>query len=377
MKNEFDKLNEIENDIDIEEIEISEEEKERVRKRVMKKVEGPKNKSKKKMVMAASLCLALGGSFALTNETVIASVERMGRSLETFFGVDQADKEIVDYKDYKNEILKEVEDKGIKFSVNEVILDGKDFYISTTVDYSKFDLSTLKESWDGDYSVIVEKIEDKFTVNGKVMEEGSLGASYEYNKDLKTVDILFDFSPEDIETSDGIYDISLKIPEMTFQKYTKGGEYEKIDGNWNVDFEVDGNKLAQEIETIEVNKDMKINKDDKVATIKVTDIKKSPVSILVEYEIDKGMYEFNDGVEDDENYNIEFEFYDGNNKKIDFRGQGGSGTLDVYKGSEKWMIDRDIITIKIVPVIRYYKNGNHVPIKDKVFKDQAIEMNIE
>ncbi|MGL4761092.1 MAG: DUF4179 domain-containing protein [Sarcina sp.] len=379
MRNEFDDLNGIENDLDIEEIVLSEEEKENMRKRVMSKVNKPKKKSNKKKIMAASLCLALGGSFALTNESVMASVEKMGKSLESFFGVETA--EVVDYEPYKKEILTEVEDKGIKFILNEAVLDDKELYLSASVDYSKFDLSTLKTPWDGDYSVIFHAQDDEsaFSVHldGEKIQVDGISHSWEYNEELKTVDILFGINMEYAKDLDRVYDIKIDANEMMFQGNKEGGHYEKIEGNWDMEFKVDGAELAKKMEIIEVNKTAEVTRDGKKAMITVEEIRKSPISISMKYKIEGQLDEIYQGKDDSEMYAFELKFYDQNNKKIDFRSHGGSGLTDRFEGSEKWMIDKEVTKIKIVPFIAYYKDGNSNPLKDITFEDEAIEIEVK
>lgn len=382
MRNEFDDLNGMENDLDIEEIILSEEEKENMRKRVMSKIDKPKKKSNKKKIMAASLCLAIGGSFALTNESVMAAVEKMGKSLESFFDVETTD---VDYEPYKKEILKEVEDKGIKFTLNEAILDDKELYISASVDYSKFDLSTLKTPWDGDYSVIFHAQdehddESAFSVHldGEKIQVDGVSHSWEYNEELKTVDILFGIDMEHAKDLNKVYDIKLDANEMMFQGSKIGGHYEKIAGNWDMEFQVDGAELAKKMEVIEVNKKAELTRNDKKATITIDEVRKTPISMSVEYTIDGDWDQITECKDDSNMYSIEFKFYDQNNKRIEFSGKGGSGTFDgLYKGSEKWMIDKDVTKIKVVPFLAYYEGGESKALKDIVFEDQAIEIEVK
>lgn len=366
MKNEFDKLNELDNDIYVEEIEISEEEKENIRKRVMKKVDVPCKKSKKKVIVAASICLAIGGSFALTSENVMAAVEKIGRSIESLLEMENAD-----YKPYKSDILLNVEDKGVEFILNEAILDGKMLYISARVDYSKFDLTTLEEPVKGDYSLIVDEMEYSITTDGRKIENRGNGASYEYNEDEKTVDILLQIDVEDEKRYENIYDIKLEIPKMTLQKK---GEHQKIAGNWDMEFKVDGAKIAKEIQTVEVNKEIELTRDDKTYKVNISEFRKSPMSITMDYQITEGFDDILNERIEDTHYEIGFRFYDQNGKKIDFSSQGGGGNGEIFEGGEKWIIDREVTKIKVVPTMIYCGKRYYNPIKDIKFEDLAFEV---
>ena len=370
MKNEFDDLNGIENDLDIEEIVLSEEEKEDMRKRVMSKVNKPKKKSKKKMIMAASLCLALGGSFALTNESVMAAVERMGKSLESFFEVEE-----LDYKPYKKEILKEVEDKGIKFILNEAILDDEELYISTRIDYSSFDTSELKEPITGKYNIIVDGIKEVISSEGRKIERCGSGASYNYNDEEKIVDILLSIDVEDEKRFENIYDIKLNIPSMTLQKK---GAHEKVLGNWDIEFQIDGSKIAKEVKSVEVNKEIEFVRDGKKRVVNISEFRKSPISITMDYQIIEGFNDVLDEREEEESYEIGFRYYDQNGEKLDFVPQGGGGAGDIFETGDRWIIDREITKIKVVPImIHYSKGGYNNVFKNIKLKDQAFEIEIK
>ncbi|MGL5575462.1 MAG: DUF4179 domain-containing protein [Sarcina sp.] len=370
MKNEFDKLNEVDNDLYIEEIEVSEEEKESIRKRVMKKVEVPKKNSKKKIAMVASVCLILGGSLVLTNESVMATVERIGRSIESFLKAEEGE-----FTPYKSDVFMEVEDQGVKFILNEAILDGENLYISTKVDYSKFDVTTLDETIKGEYSLIVDEMEHVISTNNRKIENSGNGASYEYNNETKTVDILLEIDIEDEKRHENIYDIKLNIPTMTLQKK---GDYKKIVGNWDMGFKVDGSKLEKETKVVEVNKEIELTRDDKTYKVNISEFRKSPISITMDYTITEGFEDIlNDRIKD-KNYEIGFKFYDQNGKRIDFSSQGGGGIGNVYKSSEKWIIDREITKIEVVPTMIYWvKNKYHNPFKNIKFEDLAFEIEFE
>ena len=383
MKNEFDDLNNVENDLDnIEEIIISEEEKEKIRSRVMGKIEKTKksnSKNKKKMILAASFIFAITGSFALTNESVLASIENVGRSIESFFDWNKDDEVKYDFKEYKKEVIKIVTDKGIKFSVNEVVLDDRELYVSASVDYSEFDRETLKTNYDGDLKIIPANSDAKLNllVGDNMIEATNWGGSYEYNEN-GTSDALFSISTdfklkdEDIETQDmdfnKVYKIKLKVDQMIAQIPKK--EHEIIDGNWDIEFEIDGKKLLEELKITDIDKTIGFEYKGEKLEVHLGKFRVSPMSMTLDYSYDLGLFQ----KATNDNEHLGFKFYDENNKEIDFVSQGGGGNgKNVMEMSTMWMIDRDISKIKIIPMIEKYSFfGN-----DKKFEESAIEIDIK
>ncbi|MGL4656544.1 MAG: DUF4179 domain-containing protein [Sarcina sp.] len=373
MKNEFDKLNEVDNDLYIEEIEVSEEEKESIRKRVMKKVNTPRRKNKKKMAMAASLCLIIGGSFALTNENVMAAVDRIGKSLESFFEIEEED-----YKPYKKEILTEVEDKGIKFILNEAILDNDELFISLTVDYSKFNIEGLENNIKKEFSVVPSENYHSVSLNGEAIEINGYGGTNDFDTENKKVNILYSLDMENRKGLDAEYDIKLVTPKMLVQEHKIGGIREKIEGNWNMEFKIDGAELAKERKVIEVNKDATAIKDDKELKVTIEELVVTPISMGLKTSVNKELEEVLSYGEKNEMYSLGFDFYDQDGKKINFYGNGAGPTEDGYETYEKWMIDREVTRIEVVPKLTYYnKYGYHNTFKDIKFEDQAIEIDIK
>lgn len=354
MKNEFDLLNDIKVDVDdIQEIELSKEEKSRISNRVQNKVKKTK-KINRNVVAVATLLFVLSGSIVLNNETVIAKVSKIGRQIESFF-----DKEEESLRVYKNQILKEAEDKGIKFMLHEAILDDEELYISASIDYNDFDKSILKSKYDGDPKIIPYQAQPKFEIylNGESVDISGAGGSYEYNAD-NTVDILL---TADMENSklDEIYDVKLSIDNMEAQLGVNKNE--NIEGKWNIDFQMNGKEMLDEIKVIDINKQIELEyKKDKIS-IDANQMRITPASMRFKYEY-KGVKAGD--------MSLEFEFVDENNNEIEFISQGGNETGFSYK----YMIGRDITKVKAIPVIREF---NLLGDKVEKFEDKAIEIEIK
>lgn len=330
MKNEFDKLNDVKNDLDnIEEAFISEEEKEKIRKRVMGKINKSKKKNKKKYILVASLLAVISSSFALGNENVLASIERMGKSIESFLDYKNESEPKYNYSSHKKEIIKEVEDKGIKLTLNEILLDNSEIYASVGVDYSNFNAEELGIKYDGDLGIIPNLSgKQGILVSENVIDFSNAGMSASYNED-GTTDVLFRIPTEYLLNENDRktqkldlgekYNINLKINEMMVQIPKK--EPILVEGDWSVDFELDTKKLAEEIKYFEPNNKIEFEYKDDIRVVTIDKITTSPISINIDYSYNSQVFE--KGLDDEEV--LELEFYDEKNNKLDFVSQGGGG----------------------------------------------------
>lgn len=350
MKNEFDMLNDIKNNIDsIEEISLSNEDKKNISSRVMKKIKN-KNKVSKKALVAAALSIILTGSFMLTNEKVLAQMNGIGKKIESFFGKED---DLV--KEYKKDILQSSEDKGIKFMLHEVMLDDEELYISASMDYKNFDKSTLSTNYKGDLKIVPSRENPKFEIllNGNKVDVTGMGGSYNYNED-GTVDMLLKLDMNNNDLGE-IYDIKINIDTMETQPNYKKNEY--IKGNWNLDFKVDGNEILKEIKVIDINKKIEIENKGEAVSILVEELRISPFSMRLKYKTNSLS-------------EIGFKFTDENGKEIEFISQGGSNEGLSYK----YIIERDFEKIKITPTISDY---GIISTKTTEFENKTIELQIK
>lgn len=358
MKNEFDILNEIKNNINhIEEVNLSDEDKKNISNRVIKKIKKNNNSGIKiKRIIASTLVIGITGSFLLTNEEVLAQINGIGRKIESFFH-----KEDDSLEKYKKDIVQESEDKGIKFMLHEVMLDDEELYISASIDYKNFEKSTLNKEYNGDLTIIPSQMEPKFEIelNGNPIDVTGAGGSYEYNED-ETVDMLLRLDMQNNNLNE-IYDIKMNI--VTMEAQSNNAESEYIEGNWELAFKVDGNEIAKDMKIININEEIELDYKDMKIALAIDELRISPASMSLKYRAN--------GVElMENNLNVEFKFTDENNEKIEFISQGGSNEGMSYK----YMIDRDIEKIKVVPVIVKHTMLSQ---SEKKFEDKAIEIDLK
>lgn len=354
MKNKFDLFNDVKNDLDnMEEIKLSDDEKKRISNMAIKNIKKNKKNFNKKGIIAATLMIGITGSFFLTNENVMAQVQNIGRKIESFLNRDDDS-----FKEYKKEILQVSEDKGIEFILHEALLDDEELYISSSVNYKNVDRSKLKNN-KGYLNIIPSEVNYEVLVNGEKFDSYGFSSSYEYNED-GIVDILLVVDMKDMDLKNN-YDIKLGIREMETQVKNDGNEL--IKGKWDLEFEIDGAKQANSIKTIDINKNIEIDYKGNKILVEVEKLVVSPISMSLKYKSDEEWLQMS-------NYDLGFEFLDDDNKKLDASNKGG----DIQDGmSYKYMIDREIKKLTVIPVIVEY---NKVFGQKKEFEDKAIEINI-
>lgn len=133
-ENVYDILND--NNIDLEELNkegFNEIEKKQIKNRFRKSINKNKNKNKKKSIIAATIAsaiivVALGSGV----RTYAASAIRLASlDIASFLGSDK------DLDKYKTVIGKAISNDGVSIQLNEVILNGNELVVSTTIKYEK------------------------------------------------------------------------------------------------------------------------------------------------------------------------------------------------------------------------------------------------
>ncbi|MDZ5254284.1 DUF4179 domain-containing protein [Clostridium sp. LIBA-8841] len=348
-KDKFRILNGLDNSKDkIDEINLSEVEKNSLKLKMRgiinedNKLKNIKKKNRNKII-AASVSFIIVGTCILNSENVRASMTSLGKKIESYFG-----KEKDSLKSYKEEVLKSVEDKGITFSLNELILNDEELVVSMMVDYGDFDFESvgIKESKADNVSVY-PYAGIAITSNGQEIDITGMGGSYDYNEENKVSNVImhFDMTGADLEKD---YNIKFNVDDMVLNERFKDEKFVK--GNWTLDADFNGKKLKEKVEVINIDKTMNIEKYGHVDYV-LTEIRKTPASTVIKYDYK----EPSEIIEEGEKHRyIELEFYDENGKKLDFLSKGGScekGFSYEYKGN------KELNRIKVVPVLYEERNA--------------------
>lgn len=363
--NKFDILNGLDNSNDnIEEVEVSNEEKEalKIKMRTIIRKENKKKKKIRNKIIAASVSCIMLGSFVLNSESVIASMNNIGKKIESYFGKEEGT-----LKSYKDEVLKSVEDKGIKFSLNEIMLNDEELVVSMMIDYSNFDFESISIKKNKENKVSVyPNTGIEITLDGEKVNISGMGGEYDYDSENKVTNAFMSFDMNGAEL-DKDYNIKVNLEQIVVKERFK--EEKLVEGNWTLDSNFSGKKLKNEVEVIELNETIELEEYFYQNYI-LNEVRKTPASIVVKYNQEKPYRIRNKG----EKVNIlELMFFDENEEKLEFLSRGGSsetGFSYEYKG------DKELTKINVIPVVYEERNALlnllGMPLKEKILNEKAI-----
>lgn len=325
-------------------------------------------KSYKKVAIASVICLSIS-TVLLSNKSVWALVENIGKQIESYLG-----KRDNEYKGYKIPVNQTSEDKGINLTLYEALLDDGQVLLSMNLDSSDFDESKLKKG------LFLRK--DYYLPEATVYMDGKefveTGGATEYEKRIgNKQDFLTTLNLERVDTDndgksditdyqilDNIdpnkdYNIKVIFDEIGVQKIgliprVIDDEFEFIKGNWEFEFTINGKNIIGQTKSYNIDKEINIEDEDFKALVNIKSLRVSPVSVKLDYDVKMGKgYEF-------DNKEIEIELLDQNGNIINVGGGGGGNKDQTYmemsiegrlENSEK------LESIKILPY-QYYREKN-------------------
>lgn len=396
MKNKYELFNEINmQDEDYENYKLSQMEKDNIFINVSKNIKLEKNirnKKYSKIAIVIILCLSIS-NVALNNGKVWALVESIGKQIESYLG-----KKENEYTGYKISVNQVSEDKGIKLSLHEVLLDDGNILLSMNLDHSNFDESGLKKGLylNKNYYLPTATV----YMDGKKFVETGGATKYEREKNnqqdfltslnLERVDENDDGRADitDYQILDNIdpnkdYNIKVVFDEVGIHKIgliprVIDDEFEFIKGKWEFKFTVNGKNIMRETKVYNINKEINIDDEDLKAKIYIKQLRVSPVSVKLTYtmNIEQG-YPLNDK-------NIYIELLDQHGNHINVGG-GSSENEDgsLIEGSLEGNLENNkkLESIKILPYIYYReKNSDNPKYHHRIeYEDKSIsiDLNIE
>lgn len=393
MKNKYELFNEIDmEDKDYEIYKLSQIEKDELFANISKDIKVEKNIRNKKLIkvaIASVLCVSIL-TITLKNEKVWALVESIGKQIESYLG--KKEDEYIGYKELVNQVS---EDKGIKVSLYEVLLDDGNILLSMNLDHSKFDESSLKKGLylNKNYylpEATVYMDGKKFVETGGATRNGSeknnqqdfmtslrLERIDENNDDISDVT---DYQILDHIDPNKDYNIKVVFDEVGIHKVgliprVIKDEFEFIDGKWEFDFTVNGKNIIGETKVYNINEEINIEDEDIKAKINIKQLRISPISIKLTYTIkfEQG-YMLN-------NKDLYLELVDQNGEYINVGG-GSAGNKDgtLVEGELEGNLENNQKpkSITILPYIYYReKNSDNPKYHHRIeFQDKAINIDL-
>lgn len=382
MKNEFDMLNDVKIDVN-EYKEVKFDDNDEIKKRMKSKIKKTKSPYKKAIV-AASLAVILGGG-VLCNETVWANMGKIWYSLQKV--LDLKSEEV---SGYKYEINKSVENKNIKVTYKNLMIDDGNLIVEMDVNDSKFDpFKDFTEKEKEEWSVNKWKGRKLFISLGNIEtyvdgeKRGILNAGqvdYEKNSSDSngTTNIVSIIPLNEIEGESSIdavgkgefpytinkdksYNIKLNTKKIHIATEMIGDEKIGYAGvirsDWSVDLYIKGEDLIKatvNYDDYNIDKNIKINIDGVYKELQIDSLYLSPIYAKVQYTTDMGNYYI------DDKYDIEIKLENENGEE--YQTQYMAPSYNEEENTCKVLIEyrnifKDSKKIKITPVVINSKTG--------------------
>lgn len=386
MKDKFDILNDVKIDID-EYKEIKFDNNDEFKSKMKSKLRNKKYPYKKSIAIA-SMALILGGGFLFTDKGW-AQIKHLWYTIDEVLNMKNEEIE-----GYKYNINKTVEDKDIKVTFKNIMLDNDNIVIDLNIDDTKFNpYSYYTKEEQEKYSVdkwanIKTRVEldaegvqvyvdgQKMRYKSSVMSPNSnerkednttdlisyqsIGAIGKENDEYYIEEIPKDKFPYVVDENK-VYKFKLKVRKIYIgqSEYTEedakkqNGRYgTAVYGDWSIDVDINGKDLLNQSLKYDINKIFILNLEEGEVRVDLNSINISPIKISLDYNIDE--------IEE----NFEFTIFNDKGEKYQLESISGSTDVMSYYGN----IFKDTEYIKIVPVIKDFKNKKTLKFEDKAIK---------
>lgn len=356
MSKDYEMLNETKIDFNkYEFIELDELEKRRMKKRLISKVR-PNRRKSKKIVTAAVAILIITWGMMLNSTVVRGAIKEISNKIDYFFGLTNNEA----YDEYINVVGTISEDKGVKITLNEVLIKEEWIIVNINVD-----ATSINESRD-------MTIKPEVYINGEYVNKDDMAnIDYFYN-DNGTVNMVQQVEMKNIDINK---DLDVKVKYSNIDISVGGPKVGEIKGNWEFTFKDNGKYMADKTHTIEINETIDLG-DGYVYNIK--EVKISPIDIIVKYNTPL----LKDGLNDSKFNDIGFTFTDSNRNEIVLPSANTrNGDFETQDGEDIIMLkselnDKILLVPYKDPSIDEYDTREEARRYREYFWDNSIEIDI-
>lgn len=268
MKNKFDIFNNIEMDFsEYEECPFNSDEKDNILSSLKSKM---KKKSKNnKGLIAAVTSIALMGTLALTNTSVIANINIASQNIKEYLHLDNS----ISIDANTTSLNKTIYDKNVGVTLNEVFLDGGQIIINSSIDFNNFKYND-KDKKLSDYNLYSHA---DIEINGEPVIAGWVDNQF-IDKNIATYTTGMHFDESILDSEENTIAISIKFENL---KLIEENKSIPIKGNWNFNLNMDKEAILNSTKTIIPSSKTLITKGN---TINISNISLSPLSVKVYFE---------------------------------------------------------------------------------------------
>lgn len=258
-------LNDVKLDLnEFEAIPLSKHEEKRILKKAIRKIT-VRNRKKKWMALSVGAAVFVLSVTLSMNSGVIASIPFIGETIEKYINVNEP----LDYSSYKTAVGETAENKLGKLTLNEVMMDDQQLFLSATFEPSN------NVSFDYQTAII-----PKVTINGEDYSEWVGAESIELNSEMFTI-------YNDVTLNQAVETEKVQI-EVTYDTLMPDMKRETIEQPWTFDVELSQTELLTQKKEFNMNEDVTLTSGETVTIQKVVT---TPISTTVYYDLSQSSSE--------------------------------------------------------------------------------------
>lgn len=357
MKNIYDKLNDIDMNIDeYEKEDFNDIEKQRIKRSFKKSIK--KDINYKKYMIAASVGIVSIGILYNTSigaDAYLAASE-IGNNMKQALGIKES------LKGYAENVEQSVTKRGLTVRVKEALLDGDELLVYLEHEYDK----ELKENED------IELISERLYINGKLINNGISGYSTKITKNKKEYVLAYKLDEHTRLNED--LNVKIKIHDAYKWKDKNLDEFDRILGPWTFKFKVNGSNLVKDTKEVKIDKSIKLDNSEKLY---VDSYRGNVVNQVITLKIfkDDSITELSDG-------ELLLKGKDDLGNKVTFRSKSGISSYDglnmLYEyDKSNSMFDMNAKSLKLTPYIKKTvdENGKEITKYKKIGQEFTIDLN--
>ncbi|MBU3137438.1 DUF4179 domain-containing protein [Clostridium gasigenes] len=335
-------------------VELNDLEKKKMQRRLSSKISNKSNKRKNRVAVAV-IAFAISGGVFFNSTVVQATIEKVTNKIEDFFGSGNN----VTYDDYTKVVGTTTEDKGIKITLNEVLIKEDRLIITINVDSANSnELAGIR-------------LQPEVYINGENIKNNGILMHCIYNDD-GTIDVIQQVGINQIDIN---RDLEVEVKYTNIEVKDQAGKEKELRGKWEFSFKDNVEAILKKTKSIEINKAIDLG-DGYVYNI--NELKLSPIDIILKYNSQLAKLE---GMESSKLYDIKFTFTDINRTEVILeaggsrRGENATGDCQDISMLKSEVADK-ILLVPYKDSREKYETAEEAAKHREYFWDNAIEIDI-